>query len=92
MLLQTLPTLGDDITVDDGSGPSTFDQMQSFLNSNSGTNILNNVLNMASTSSTGKPAIFKPGTVATAATSVDPTILIAGAVALGLILYFGKKG
>jgi hypothetical protein len=48
---------------------------------------------MASNSTTGKPAVFvnPNGTVSSAATAINPQILIFGAVALGLILFMNKS-
>ena len=94
MILRTLPVLGDNIAtetgVEDGSTGSDFN-LQAFLDSSTGQNLVANLLN--TTAGQGKSAIFRNpnGTYSTATQTVDPLWIIGGAVALGLILYFGKK-
>lgn len=94
MILQTLPVfpvLSDDISVDDGTATSGFD-FSAFLDSSTGQNLAANVLNLAA-GTQGKAAIFKTpaGTYSTAATAIDPRLIIAGVLGLALILYFNRK-
>ena len=93
--LATIPTLSglmDDVSVDDGSGPSTFDQISNFLDSSTGQNVTANILNLAA-GTQGKAAVFKNpnGTFSTAMQSIDPKLIIGAVLGLGLLLYFGKK-
>jgi hypothetical protein len=98
MLLKKITTLGDDINIDapveDGTGASTFDQMQNFLDSSTGQNITANLLSWFSKGQGTTPVFKNPnGTFSTPSAPVNSNLLIFGAVALGLVLYFnGKKG
>jgi hypothetical protein len=87
MRLQTIPTLGDDVATD-GNG---FD-FEAFLDSSTGQTLTANILNMYSQSQGTTPIFKNPnGTFTTPTKSIDPLWIVGGAVALGLILYFGKK-
>ena len=97
MQLATIPTfnvLRDDLQVSDGTNSSDggFD-FQAFLDSSTGQNLAANVLNLAA-GTQGKTAIFKTpsGTYSTAATAIDPRLIIAGILGLALVLYFNRKG
>jgi hypothetical protein len=94
--LATIPTLkglADDVSVDDGSGSSTFDQISNFLDSSTGQTLTANVINMASKASGTQP-IFKTssGTYATPVQSINPMWIYGGIAALALILLTRKKG
>lgn len=88
MQLAKIPTLKGLAEETDGNG---FD-FSAFLESSTGQTLTANILNMASQSQ-GTNAIFKNpnGTFGTPTKSVDPLWIMGGAVALGLLLYFGKK-
>ncbi len=96
MQLATLPTfnvLRDDLQVSDGASSDGGFDFQAFLDSSTGQNLAANVLNLAA-GTQGKTAIFKTpsGTYSTAATAIDPRLIIAGVLGLALVLYFNQKG
>ena len=96
MQLATLPTfnvLRDDLQVSDGTSSDGGFDFQAFLDSSTGQNLAANVLNLAA-GTQNKAAIFKTpsGTYSTAATAIDPRLIIAGVLGLALVLYFNRKG
>ena len=92
MILQTLPTLGEDTSgADETTDGNGFD-LQAFLDSSTGQTLTANILNTVAKSQ-GTTPIFKnaSGNFASPIKSVDPLWILGGIVAVGLFLYKGRK-